>query len=97
MKESVLANAVNDGTVQFPSKMENGKNYSVFVVIARDSGNFPKDYTGKWGITPENGTLFCEADQSVVEGQGGRFSVFIRKIGINELRFPEINIEILIW
>lgn len=63
--ESVLANAVNDGTIQFPSNMDNKKNYSVFVVIARDKDSFPQDYTGKWGISPVNGTLFCGADASV--------------------------------
>lgn len=63
--ESVLANAVNDGTIQFPSNMNNKNNYSVFVVIARDKASFPKDYTGKWGINPVNGTLFCGADASV--------------------------------
>ena len=63
--ESVLANAVNDGTIQFPSSMDNKNNYGVFIVIARDENSFPLDYTGKWGIRPVNGTLFCGADASV--------------------------------
>ena len=63
--ESVLANAVNDGTIQFPSNMDNN-NYSAFVVIARDKDSFPLDYTGKWQISPVNGTLFCGADASVL-------------------------------
>ena len=62
--ESVLANAVNDGTIQFPSNMDNN-NYSAFVVIARNKDSFPLDYTGKWQISPVNGTLFCGADASV--------------------------------
>ena len=64
--ESVLANAVNDGTIQFPSKMNNSSNYSVFVVIARDKNNFPLDYTTKYNIVPKNDTLFCGADKGVM-------------------------------
>ena len=63
--ESVLANAVNDGTIQFPSNMDNN-NYSAFVVIARNKDSFPLDYTGKWQISPVNDTLFCGADASVL-------------------------------
>ena len=64
--ESVLANAVNDGTIQFPSKMNNSSNYSVFVVIARDKNNFPLDYTTKYNIAPKNDTLFGGADKGVM-------------------------------
>ncbi|MCF2615665.1 prepilin-type N-terminal cleavage/methylation domain-containing protein [Oscillibacter valericigenes] len=64
--ESILANAVNDGTIQFPSKMNNSSNYSVFVAIARDKNNFPLDYITKYNIDPKNDTLFCGADKSVV-------------------------------
>ena len=64
--ESVLSNAVNDGTIQFPSNMNYNRNYSAFVVIARDKDSFPQDYTGNWKINPVNGTLFCGADASVL-------------------------------
>lgn len=63
--ESVLANAVNDGTIQFPSEMNNSSNYSVFVAIARNKDSFPSDYITRWGIAPVNDTLFCGADKSV--------------------------------
>ena len=64
--ESVLANAVNDGTIQFPSNMDNRNNYSVFVVIARDKNNFPLDYINKWNIAAKNDTLFCGADKDII-------------------------------
>ena len=63
--ESVLANAVNDGTIQFPSEMNNSSNCSVFVVIARDKDRFPSGYINTWKIAPVNGTLYCGADNSV--------------------------------
>ena len=41
--ESVLANAVNDGTIQFPAPTSNS-NYSVYVMISRDQNSIPKGY-----------------------------------------------------
>lgn len=61
--ESVLANAVNDGTIQFPSKMDNKNNYSVYVMISRDKNSIPKGYDK---INPVPEKLFCGADPSVV-------------------------------
>ena len=60
--ESVLANAVNDGTIQFPAPTSNS-NYSVYVMISRDKSSIPKGYKN---INPNTGTLFCGADKSVV-------------------------------
>ena len=60
--ESVLANSVNDGTIQFPSNMQNNKNYSVYVMISRDNKSTPSSYKNLY----KTGTLFCGADPSVV-------------------------------
>lgn len=60
--ESVLANAVNDGTIQIPTPTSN-VNYSVYVMISRDKSSIPKGYKN---INPYTGTLFCGADKSVV-------------------------------
>ena len=60
--ESVLANAVNDGTIQFPAPTSNS-NYSVYVMISRDQNSIPKGYKN---INQNTGTLFCGADKSVV-------------------------------
>ena len=60
--ESVLANAVNDGTIQFPAPTSKD-NYSVYVMISRDKSSIPKGYKN---IKPNTGTLFCGADKSVV-------------------------------
>lgn len=59
--ESVLANAVNDGTIQFPSNMSN-QNYSVYVMISRNKSSIPSSYKN----INATGTLFCGADKSVV-------------------------------
>lgn len=64
--ESILANAINDGTVQFPAIMSNTHNYGIFVVISRDKDNFPQDYIKKHNIKPKNDTLFCGADEKVI-------------------------------
>lgn len=60
--ESVLANAVNDGTIQFPTPT-NTSNFSVYVMISRDISSIPRGYKN---INPTTGTLFCGADKSVV-------------------------------
>ncbi|MGO5542285.1 type II secretion system protein [Blautia sp. HCP3S3_H10_1] len=56
--ESILATAVNDGSVQFPSQL-GSNNYSIWVTLARDENSFPKDYK-KDQI--KHGTLFCGVD-----------------------------------
>lgn len=70
--ESVLANAVNDGTIQFPSNITNSSNYGVYIMISRDKSCKPKGYPNL------DKPLFCGADQGVaINGNiSGKWDVY---------------------
>ena len=60
--ESILVNAVNDGTIQFPSDNSNyNLGYGVWVMLCRDSSSAPAQYK----LTP-GGTMFCAGNPGIL-------------------------------
>lgn len=88
--ESVLANAINDGTIQFPSSISNSNNKSVYVMISRDKSTKPDGYPNL------NKPLFCGADNGVIVNgnSSGNWNVYDDNVQ-NLLKNSGINIDSL--
>lgn len=58
--ESILASAINDGTIQIPASTRSDGGRGIWVVIGRDSKSKPTSYPDL------TGTVFCGADEGTV-------------------------------
>lgn len=59
--ESVLATAVNDGTIELAPPVRNDQASGVWVIVARDENSWPEGYD----LTRQYNTYFCGANQAI--------------------------------